>query len=164
MGGVTFYWMRWLKSYFSWLWKIRDSVYIILNYFCLFQVYFESDTAYLILMALFSLSNGYLGSIVMTFGPKMMTNPHEQGQAASLLVRWMQPKVQYINGPNPSDSWMIHYSNEGLSTWRKILCSDHSKARLVLLCYSYDFINQRAGLYMLRILNPATVTIYFMLL
>jgi hypothetical protein len=22
----------------------------------------------------------------MTFGPKMMTNPHEQGQAASLLV------------------------------------------------------------------------------
>ena len=62
------------------------------------KVYIESDTAYLILMALFSLSNGYLGSIVMTFGPKMMTNPHEQGQAASLLVRnTLNPKGLFIN-------------------------------------------------------------------
>ena len=50
------------------------------------KVVFYSDTAYLLFMALFSLTNGYLGNAVMSFGPKMMTNPQEQGQAASILV------------------------------------------------------------------------------
>jgi hypothetical protein len=44
------------------------------------KVLFESDTAYLILMALFSLTNGYLGNVCMTFGPKMLTTGAEQGQ------------------------------------------------------------------------------------
>jgi equilibrative nucleoside transporter 1/2/3 len=60
------------------------QIRIVFHY--IFKVYFYSDTVYLILVSLFSLTNGYLGSICMTFGPKMMTNPHEQGQAASLLV------------------------------------------------------------------------------
>jgi hypothetical protein len=55
-----------------------------LNYFS--KVIFESDTAYLIFMAIFSLTNGYLGNTVMTFGPKVMTTPQEQGQAASMLL------------------------------------------------------------------------------
>ena len=37
-------------------------------------------------MALFSISSGYIGSIVMMYGPKMMTSGEDQGRAASLLV------------------------------------------------------------------------------
>jgi len=50
------------------------------------SVVFESDTAYLILMVLFSVSNGYMGNICLSFAPKMLRTPEEQGQAASLIV------------------------------------------------------------------------------
>lgn len=50
------------------------------------QVHFYSDTAYLVLMVLFSISNGYIGSICMMFAPKMLSTGPEQGQAASLMV------------------------------------------------------------------------------
>merc|ERR1712141_894314 len=49
-------------------------------------VYFKSDAVYLVAMALFSISSGYIGSIVMMYGPKMMTSGEDQGRAASLLV------------------------------------------------------------------------------
>ena len=52
----------------------------------MFQVYFESDEAFMILIALFSISSGYIGNIVMMFGPKMMDHPVDQGRAASILV------------------------------------------------------------------------------
>ena len=51
-----------------------------------FQVHFHSDAVYLILMVLFSVSSGYIGSIVLMYGPKMMNSSEEQGRAASLLV------------------------------------------------------------------------------
>ena len=66
-----------------------------------FKVYFESDTAYIILMALFSLSNGFLGNVVMTFGPKMLTNPRDQGQAASLLVFFLVFGLAIGSGVSP---------------------------------------------------------------
>jgi len=50
------------------------------------DVHFHSDAVYLILMVLFSVSSGYIGSIVLMYGPKMMNSSEEQGRAASLLV------------------------------------------------------------------------------
>ena len=40
-------------------------------------------------MALFSISNGYIGSIAMMYGPKMLKNPDDQGRAASFLVTFL---------------------------------------------------------------------------
>jgi hypothetical protein len=71
-------------------------------------------------MALFSLSNGYLGSIVMTFGPKMMTNPHEQGQAASLLVK------ETFNTVGISiKNWFIIQKVKDVSDYQMILYFNH---------------------------------------
>lgn len=50
------------------------------------KVYFESDAVFMILIALLSISNGYIGNIVMMFGPKMLDHPEDQGRAASILV------------------------------------------------------------------------------
>jgi hypothetical protein len=50
------------------------------------KVYIESDAAFLVLIALLSISNGYIGNIVMMFGPKMLDRPEDQGRAASILV------------------------------------------------------------------------------
>ena len=48
-------------------------------------VLFESDTAYIIIMILFSMSNGYIGSICMISGPQMVAG-EEASTAASLMV------------------------------------------------------------------------------
>lgn len=48
-------------------------------------VAFESDVAYIIIMLLFSVTNGYVGSICMMSGPQMV-RPEEAGTAASLMV------------------------------------------------------------------------------
>ena len=37
-------------------------------------------------MILFSVTNGYIGSICMIFAPKMLSDPMEQGRAASIEV------------------------------------------------------------------------------
>merc|ERR1719347_333167 len=49
------------------------------------SVQFESDVAYIIIMALFSISNGYVGSICMISGPQMVRSEEAQ-TAASLMV------------------------------------------------------------------------------
>jgi len=49
------------------------------------SVAFESDTAYIIIMMLFSVSNGYVSSICMISGPQMVTG-EEAGTAANLMV------------------------------------------------------------------------------
>jgi len=49
------------------------------------SVQFESDVAYIIIMALFSISNGYVGSICMISGPQVV-RPEEAQTAASLMV------------------------------------------------------------------------------
>ena len=54
-----------------------------------FQVYIESDVVYLLLMVLFSVTNGYISSIVMMYGPKMLENRMNQGKAASVLVSFL---------------------------------------------------------------------------
>lgn len=53
------------------------------------QVYIESDIAYIAFMVVFSLTNGYIGSIAMMYGPKMLSNGEDQGRAASLLVSFL---------------------------------------------------------------------------
>ncbi len=55
----------------------------------LLQVYIESDIAYIAFMVVFSLTNGYIGSIAMMYGPKMLSNGEDQGRAASLLVSFL---------------------------------------------------------------------------
>ena len=52
-------------------------------------MYFESDTVYLILVSIFSLTTGYINNIVMMFGPKMLTSKEDQGRAASILVFYL---------------------------------------------------------------------------
>ena len=38
------------------------------------------------MIATLSISHGYIGNIVMMFGPKMMERPEDQSRAASILV------------------------------------------------------------------------------
>ena len=49
----------------------------------------ESDTAYLVFMVIFAISNGYIGGIALMFGPKVLENGVDQGRAASLLVSFL---------------------------------------------------------------------------
>lgn len=46
---------------------------------------FESDTAYIIIMLFFSLSNGYISNICMMCAPQIC-HPDDQMTAASLMV------------------------------------------------------------------------------
>ena len=46
---------------------------------------FESDSVYIVIMLLFSLSNGYLSNICMMSGPQVC-HPDDQMTAASLMV------------------------------------------------------------------------------
>jgi len=50
------------------------------------EVYFESDAAYLVFNAILAVTNGYIGSIALMFGPKMLERSEDQGRAASILV------------------------------------------------------------------------------
>ena len=75
---VSLYWEKYVNAYLKN--HLNDS---------LFQAYIKSDTAYLIFMIIFSLTNGYIGSIVMMFGPKTLENGEDQGRAASLLVSFL---------------------------------------------------------------------------
>ena len=47
---------------------------------------FYSDTAFLLFNLFFSVSNGYIGSVGMMYGPKMLQSSEDQGRAASVLV------------------------------------------------------------------------------
>ena len=49
------------------------------------EVVFESDTAYIAIMKLFSISNGYVSSICMISGPQMVAG-EEASTAANLMV------------------------------------------------------------------------------
>ena len=49
-------------------------------------VVFESDTFYIVLMAAFALSNGYLGNICMVLGPQNFSSSKDQELAAMVLV------------------------------------------------------------------------------
>ena len=48
-------------------------------------VAFESDTAYIVIMMLFSISNGYVGSICMMSGPQLVKG-EEALTAANMMV------------------------------------------------------------------------------
>merc|ERR1719154_432640 len=73
--------------------SILRFVFLPLFLFCnvdpdnrgLTSVLFESDTAYIVIMMLFSISNGYVGSICMISGPQIVRG-EEAGTAASLMV------------------------------------------------------------------------------
>merc|ERR550532_1172110 len=77
-----------IKIFFS-----SRFVFIPLFLFCnlnptnrvLTYVAFESDTVYIIIMLLFSISNGYVGSICMISGPQVVA-PEEASTAANLMV------------------------------------------------------------------------------
>ena len=47
---------------------------------------FESDTIYLIANVTFGITAGYINSIVMMYGPKMLESKVDQGRAASISV------------------------------------------------------------------------------
>jgi len=72
---------------------VSRFVFIPLFIFCnlrrdensLTEVAFESDVAYMVIMLLFSISNGYIGSICMISGPQVV-QPEEGQTAASLMV------------------------------------------------------------------------------
>ena len=49
-------------------------------------VYFSSDTQYYLLMAMFSLTNGYLGNLCMMMAPKVSQVRGEQERIASMMV------------------------------------------------------------------------------
>jgi len=49
---------------------------------------FQSDTVYIVIMLLFSLSNGYLSNICMMSGPQVC-HPDDQMTAASLMVAFL---------------------------------------------------------------------------
>ncbi|CAB4069542.1 SLC29A1_2_3 [Lepeophtheirus salmonis] len=53
------------------------------------SVIFESDTIYILLMILFSVSNGYISSICMMSAPGIIKKPEEQSTAASLMVAFL---------------------------------------------------------------------------
>jgi len=73
--------------------SIARLVFLPLFLFCnirpdarsLSSVMFESDVAYIIIMLLFSVSNGYIGSICMMSGPQLVRSEEAQ-TAASLMV------------------------------------------------------------------------------
>jgi len=80
-------------AYFTLLLSILRFVFIPLFLFCNLRpsdrsvspILFESDVAYIVIMALFSISNGYVGTICMMSGPQTV-RPEEAQTAASLLV------------------------------------------------------------------------------
>jgi equilibrative nucleoside transporter 1/2/3 len=49
-------------------------------------VIFSSDADYYVLMIVFSISNGYLGNLIMMLGPQTSSVREEQERIASLLV------------------------------------------------------------------------------
>ena len=53
------------------------------------SVVFDSDAVYLVLIVLFSLSSGYIGSACMMFAPKMLPPGQQQATAASLMVSFL---------------------------------------------------------------------------
>ena len=52
-------------------------------------MFFYSDWAYIGLMALFSVSSGYIGTIIMMFAPKLLPEGQAQATAASILVSFL---------------------------------------------------------------------------
>lgn len=68
---------------------LSSTFFLLFLIFFFMQVYIPSDTAYLIFMVIFSISNGYIGSIAMMYGPKMLQNGVDQGRAASFLVSFL---------------------------------------------------------------------------
>jgi len=82
-----------IGSFITLFLSIARFVFLPLFLFCnirpdarsLSSVMFESDVAYIIIMLLFSVSNGYIGSICMISGPQVV-RPEEAQTAASLMV------------------------------------------------------------------------------
>jgi len=82
-----------LGSYLTLLFAILRFIFLPLFLFCniprsedsISPTLFESDTAYIVIMMLFSISNGYVGTICMMSGPQMVDG-EEAGTAASMLV------------------------------------------------------------------------------
>ena len=50
------------------------------------EVFFEYDAVFIVIMAVFSLSNGFLASVCMMCAPQLFKNPAEQQNAASLMA------------------------------------------------------------------------------
>jgi equilibrative nucleoside transporter 1/2/3 len=49
---------------------------------------FDSDVYYIVFMIFFSISNGYVGTIAMMFGPKVV-DPKYQEMTASFLIAFL---------------------------------------------------------------------------
>jgi len=99
LGRMVAHWVKWPKPSFSGsiitlVLSLARFSFIPLLLFCnispedrnITKVYFKSDTAFLIINILFSLTNGYIANICMMSAPKMVHDPNQQGVAASYLV------------------------------------------------------------------------------
>jgi equilibrative nucleoside transporter 1/2/3 len=83
-----------LGAYLCLIFSILRFSFIVLFIFCnvkptgrsLTSVQFESDAAYIIIMLLMSISNGYLGSMCMISAPQLSSSGEEAQTASSLMV------------------------------------------------------------------------------
>ena len=60
-----------------------------MNFLFHFQVAIYSDTAYILFVITHSVTNGFIGSMGLMYGPKMLHSGEDQGRAASLLVSFL---------------------------------------------------------------------------
>ncbi|XP_040572771.2 equilibrative nucleoside transporter 3-like [Lepeophtheirus salmonis] len=95
-------WIQWPKpssmgSYILLFSSISRIIFIPLFLCCNIQpdnryytdVYIESDAAFIILIIIFSITNGYIGNICLMFGPKTLAVQREQMKGGEILIAAM---------------------------------------------------------------------------
>ncbi|XP_011680171.2 equilibrative nucleoside transporter 1 [Strongylocentrotus purpuratus] len=92
-GSVLPAWFRWKWSSYTWLLVVSRLLFYPIFIFCNYRpdrrtipVLINNDYAYAFLVVIMSVSNGYLKTVIMMDGPKMVSNPNWAGKAASMMV------------------------------------------------------------------------------
>ena len=57
------------------------------------QVYIDNDVAFIVIMVLFSLSDGYINNMAMMFGPKATRKDEHREVAAGILVATLATSI-----------------------------------------------------------------------
>ncbi|XP_054758752.2 equilibrative nucleoside transporter 1-like [Lytechinus pictus] len=84
--------LRWKFPRLTWIWVTLRLVFVIFI-FCNYRpdrrtlpIWIDNDIGYAILVVIFSLSNGYLKTIIMMDGPSSVSNPTWASKAASMMA------------------------------------------------------------------------------
>ncbi|XP_063958962.1 equilibrative nucleoside transporter 1-like [Lytechinus pictus] len=92
-GSVLPAWIRWKYSNYTWVLVASRLLFFPVFIFCNYRpelrsvpVLINNDYAYAFLVVIMSVSNGYLKTVIMMDGPKMVSNPNWAGKAASMMV------------------------------------------------------------------------------